>query len=230
MTTAEDMARWLINFGTARLGGTNAIQRMQQPGRLNSGATVDYGFGLGLDTYRGLKNVYHTGSWAGDCAMTWFPERRLGVAVFANAPGTNPERIAYDIANIYLDHTEPAKPKPTVARGALEANHTPPVLTSEQLAAYVGDYWSEELQVMYSVRIQNGELTVGHRFSGLGKLRPTGLDRFNSDSRKGVPVASIIEFTRDPASAVNGMKVTGGRVRHLQFTRVTVTKTEATAR
>lgn len=34
MTTAEDMGRWLMNCGTAQVGGTRAIQMMQMPGRL----------------------------------------------------------------------------------------------------------------------------------------------------------------------------------------------------
>jgi CubicO group peptidase (beta-lactamase class C family) len=55
LTTAEDMGRWLINFGSAHVGGIGAIQLMQQPGKVNAGKSVDYGFGLGLESYHGMK-------------------------------------------------------------------------------------------------------------------------------------------------------------------------------
>src|SRR5215213_8037884 len=61
-------------------------------------------FGLGLDSYHGTKCVYHTGSWAGDCGMLWLPEKQFGVAVFANGPGMDPGRMAFDIADICLAH------------------------------------------------------------------------------------------------------------------------------
>ena len=219
MTTAEDMGRWLINFGTAHVGGAKAIQMMQQPGKLNSGANVDYGFGLGLDNHLGTKSVYHTGSWAGDCAMAWFPEKRFGVAVFANAPDMNPGRIAYDVANIYLEYPEPAKTQPTTA-GSPPAKPQVAALSPEQLVAYVGDYWSDELQVVYQVRIQDAGLVVRHRLTAWRKLLPKGGDHFKTESGSNTPVTPLVEFTRDPASAVTGMKVTGGRVRNLRFTRV----------
>jgi len=159
--------------------------------------------------------------------MTWFPEKRFGVAVFANAPNTHPERIAYEIANIYLNQPEPSKTQPKIAGGSPVTKPSGPVLTPELLTIYGGDYWSEELQVVYRVEIQNGKLMLGHRFSGWGKLLPTGLDRFKTEPRPGVPVAPTIEFTRDSASVVNGMKVTGGRVRNLWFTRVSLTRPES---
>lgn len=227
MTTANDMGKWLINFGTGRVGGMEAIRLMQQPGKLNSGTNVNYGFGIGLDNHPGMKSIYHTGSWAGDCAMAWFPEKRFGVAVFANAPATNPGRIAYDIAHIYLDLPEPSKTQPKAQGDSPPEKLKVPTLTPAQLAAYVGDYWSDELQVVYHVGVQNGELLVWHRRSGLGKLRPKCPDLFNSESSPGVPVAFVIDFTRDSTSTINGIKITGGRVRNLRFTRVSLPKAES---
>ena len=83
-----------------------------------------------------------------------FPEKRFGVAVFANAPATNPERIAYDIADIYLNFPEPTKTQPKAARDFPAAKLKVPECSPEQLAAYVGDYWSEELQVVYHVSVE----------------------------------------------------------------------------
>jgi CubicO group peptidase (beta-lactamase class C family) len=221
LTTAEDMGRWLVNFGTAHVGGISAIQLMQQPGKVNAGKKVDYAFGLGLDSFHGMKCVYHTGSWAGDCAMLWLPEKRFGVAVFANAPETNPGRIAFDIANIYFGYPQPTKQPQALVEGP-PARPTTPKPTSEQLLVYVGDYWSEELQTVYHVELRNGELMMGQRLNGWRRLLPKGPDRFQTESSSSFPVAPAVEFTRDPSSAVVGMNITGGRVRSLRFVRASM--------
>jgi CubicO group peptidase (beta-lactamase class C family) len=226
MTTAEDMGRWLLHFGSARVGETNAVLMMQQPGKLISGARVDYGFGLGLGNYHGVRNVYHTGSWACDCGMIWFPDKRFGVAVFANGPGVDPGRMTYDIANIYLNVPTLPKTESDRTDGSTLAKPDKPALTFEQLTAYVGDYWSEELQVVYRIEMRNRELTMGYGLSGWGKLLPIRLDRFETKPRPGVPVVTTIEFTRDSTARVNGMKISGGRVRNLQFVRVSLPKSE----
>ena len=48
------MGKWLLNFETAKVGGKAAIELMCQPGKLNSGAKLVYGFGL----FDGTNNFY----------------------------------------------------------------------------------------------------------------------------------------------------------------------------
>ena len=84
--SAEDMGKWLLNFETARVGGKAAIEMMHQPGKLNNGAKVVYGFGVGLDDNHGhqddrprrrLGRVPKLG--------VGIPEKRFAVAVLSNA-------------------------------------------------------------------------------------------------------------------------------------------------
>jgi CubicO group peptidase (beta-lactamase class C family) len=116
-TTAEDLARWMINFEDQKIGGADAIKQMQQPGALNGGKPLTYAFGLSLGQYRGLSTVGHAG---GDAAyrsfVFWFPAQRFGVVVLSNFGSLNPQQMAMRIADVYLAGklaTEP--PKPTVA-------------------------------------------------------------------------------------------------------------------
>ena len=82
LVSAEDMGKWLLNFESARVGGKSAIELMQQPGKLNSGSRVDYGFGIGLGQYHGSSTITHGGGWAGYRSFVlWIPEKRFGVAV-----------------------------------------------------------------------------------------------------------------------------------------------------
>ena len=102
-TTAEDLARWVINFEDKKIGGPDVIKQMHQQGVLNSGKELGYAFGLSVGPYRGLKTVGHAG---GDAAYRsfafWFPDHRFGVVVLSNFGSFNPQQTAMKIADIYL--------------------------------------------------------------------------------------------------------------------------------
>ena len=135
-TTAEDLARWVINFEDKKIGGADVIKQMQQLGVLNSGKELGYAFGLSIGPYRGLNTVGHAG---GDAAYRsfafWFPEQRFGVVVLSNFGSLNPQQMAMRIADVFLADkltAEPPKPAP-VERTAVKVD---PAL----LEAYAGRY------------------------------------------------------------------------------------------
>jgi len=114
--SAEDMGKWMLNFKTARVGG-KALERMREPGKLNNGKEVDYGFGVGLSNYHGAKRISHTGSWAGYRSIVMFiPENDFAVAILANAANVNTHSLATKIADIYLDYSPSAKPAEAAPR------------------------------------------------------------------------------------------------------------------
>ena len=124
-TTAEDLARWVINFEDKKLGGAEVIKQLQQQGVLNSGKQLNYAFGLSIGPYRGLNTVGHAG---GDAAYRsfafWFPDQRFGVVVLSNLGSLNPQQMAMRIADLYLaDKLTPEPPKPaSVERTAVKVD------------------------------------------------------------------------------------------------------------
>jgi CubicO group peptidase (beta-lactamase class C family) len=114
--TADDMGKWLLNFEAARVGRRAAVERMQQPGKLNNGAKVNYGFGLVLGQYHGMRMISHGGSWAGyRSAMLCIPEKRFAVAILSNTSDMNTGELAYKIAALYLEvpPQQPSDQSPT---------------------------------------------------------------------------------------------------------------------
>jgi hypothetical protein len=83
----------------------------------------------------------------------------------------------------------------------------------EQQAEYAGEYYSEELGVVYSVLIREGQLLLRHR-RGETALQPTIPDEFGSD-------LAAITFTRGRGRRVNGLVVDTGRIRKLRFVKAT---------
>ena len=142
-TTVTDLARWMRNFEDGRVGGTAALEQMQQPGVLNSGKKLDYAFGLAVGKYRGLTTIGHGGADAGyRSEVFWFPEQRFGVAVLSNLGSMNPGDLARQVAEVYLmDRLEPqttAAPKaePPAAAGAEPKANVDPKVYDD----YVGKY------------------------------------------------------------------------------------------
>jgi hypothetical protein len=97
---------------------------------------------------------------------------------------------------------------------------TVPESTPARLAAYIGDYWSEELRVVTRLEIHDGSLAVCLRSGRWIHLLPTGADGFDTEAG-----GIALQFTRNVAAEVTEVKVSGGRVRNLRHTRVALHKT-----
>ncbi|HST63367.1 MAG TPA: serine hydrolase, partial [Longimicrobium sp.] len=84
--------------------------------------------------------------------------------------------------------------------------------TPEELAAYAGRYFSEELQATYTLAVENGTLTVHRRGGDPTPLRPLVRDEFSA--------GPTLRFVRDASGALTGFMLDAGRVRNLRFERV----------
>ena len=81
-----------------------------------------------------------------------------------------------------------------------------------QLAEFVGEYVSDELNVTYTVLEGDGGLVVRFRPAQCFPLAPAFTDGFEGDG-------DIFHFTRDVAGKVDGFHVYAGRVWHLRFVK-----------
>jgi CubicO group peptidase (beta-lactamase class C family) len=84
--------------------------------------------------------------------------------------------------------------------------------SAAQLAAYVGSYWSDELDTRFTVVVRDGALVVQHRLDDDTTLAPTFADGFTS------PSGNVI-FSRDARGRVDGLAIWAGRVRNVRFRR-----------
>ncbi len=150
-TTVEDLYLWDQNFYHNRLGKgkDSLIQQVLTPGVLNSGEKLDYAFGLVVGDYRGLRIVSHGGAFVGFRAeMIRFPEQKFSVVCLANLSTINPERLARQVADIYLagefkESSREAKP--------IE-------LPQEMLTDKVGVYRSATSGMIVELSLHDGKL------------------------------------------------------------------------
>ncbi|MYC74738.1 beta-lactamase family protein [Candidatus Poribacteria bacterium] len=213
-STVEDLAKWILNFGDARIGGQTVIEQMHQRGVLNNGEQIDYAFGLNISEYRGLKTIGHSGSWRGFRShLMRFPDQKFGVVILCNLDTFNPLRLAEKVADIYLaDDLVPVEASESDKATEPDEGIKSEPLSPEQLTEFEGDYYTEELDTTYTIRVRGDGLVAQHRRHD--DIVLTYVDgHFRGDSW----FFPEIHFIRDDTGRVTGFRLTGNRVRNLHF-------------
>jgi CubicO group peptidase (beta-lactamase class C family) len=189
-TTVEDLLKWDENFYSGQVGGKIFLTELQETAKLNDGKRLNYAKGLVVSDYRGLRMVSHGGSWGGYRAQLMrFPDQHFSVACLCNLGSADPSRRASQVADVYLNSVM----KPKTVKSAEEDDERKKEagtisLTKDQLAAYAGDYWSEEMGVSYRLAVRDGALKVVAVQDRIGiprannfakdEFRPTATDVF----------------------------------------------------
>ena len=89
-TTVEDLARWARNFDDRTVGGEALASRVRTHGRLTSGDSISYAYGLVHNVYRGQPVIEHGGAYGGyRTNLLRFPAQRFAVVVLCNASTAN---------------------------------------------------------------------------------------------------------------------------------------------
>jgi hypothetical protein len=218
-STIDDLAKWDESFYTQRLGGPEFQRLMHTRGVLTSGDTLEYAFGIQIGNHRGLRTVAHGGSMMGFKAnMVRFPDQRFTVIETCNLASINPTELGYVVAEVYLGSKMGPKSNPP-ARSTTAANgEAPPSVTAADIAALVGEYYSEDLGVTYRVVEQDGKLIIDAPrvdFSS-SPLAPAGNDTF----RVGDGYYMVTFVRSAPAARATGFTIGAARAGGVRFTRV----------
>ena len=217
ITTVEDFLRWDNNFYDNQLGaGTqDLIDTMFERGRTNDGDELSYAFGLEFGSYRGLRTMEHSGSAVGYVAnFLQFPDKRFSVVIFSNLSSFRPGLLAQQIADLYLvDYLE--EPSDSAAEDRSRSRRRGPeavTLSIEELGTFVGDFYSDELDVFYSFQVGEGSLQLELRGNRLD-LTPYSADRFGWGRRE-------LSFLRNGNGDVSGFVLEAGGLQNLRFRKV----------
>ena len=222
-TSVEDLQKWDENFYNPLVGGKEFVGQLQDPGKLNNGKVLDYAKGLGIAEYRGLHAVSHGGAWGGYRAeLLRFPGQHFSVACLCNVSNAQPSRRARQVADVYLASVmKPKEQKQSQREERKEKKEVP--MKREQLGAYTGDYWSEELGAVYRLGLKDGGIAIlavldgskMPRFNNFRDvLRATGSDEFE------VGKSSVtLHFQRDAQAPASSFTLDAGRTKGIVFRR-----------
>jgi len=189
---------------------------MEQKFVLNNGDTIDYAFAQVINKYKGLKSASHSGGDAGYRSfLLRFPEQKFSVAVFSNQASFSTWRISYEIADLYLKDLLKEEPKKENQPPAPEEKKDVFDPKQVKLADYTGRFYSDELETYYEFEVKNDTLVAHHARHNDFKLTPKSKDSFEAEAWW----MGNLQFTRNGAGKVTGMKASNGRVVDLVFVK-----------
>ena len=212
LTTVGDLLTWNENLVNPKVGTAKLIAEMSTVGRFNDGKPLAYGLGFFVEEYRGVHNVYHSGSTAGYRAhLNRFPETHTSVAVLCNGSNGDASRAANRVSDVFLgDRLKPAPPAPP-ATAPPPALNPPP--TPAELDALTGSYWSEEAETMFVAAVDQGSLVLRRRPDAVIKLTAIGPGKFRGS-------IGTVTFMKSASGSVDSFSVSQDRVWDLRFSRV----------
>ncbi len=166
------------------------LKQIMTERRVINSDTLDYGMGLELETWQGVRMEGHPGNFMGfKTDVRRFPEYGLAVLTLCNRDDANPVDINRSIAKMLLQNP---------------FNH--------YLAPYEGTYYNDELQVEYNLVVDEGSLKLQRR------LPPNGV--MTEDEKDVWSIASWeFVFQRDEEDRITGFLVSTGRAREVEFVR-----------
>ncbi len=163
-SSVEDLSRWVMAFLNRRVLPASLYDKMATGHVAVPGSDRRYGYGLGLETRRGVRLVEHGGSRAG--YGSWIgmaPEHKVGVIVLINKSGGTLPRTVQKALELML----PLAPRRETPKPAL-------AMTEAEMKRYAGVYSQPGARVELAVRegklIMKGE--AGERaVTRVGELR-----------------------------------------------------------
>lgn len=225
ISTADDLAKWLTNWGTARVGGRAVLAAMQERGVISTGDSIRYALGVNVRTFHGLRRIDHGGYQAGFRTMiAFYPALDAGIIVLGNTPGFPETALTDEVSQIFFGGEfkpdPPANPVSAVSSVVLPARPSaePWRPDSAELTQYTGRYYSTELETEYAIVLKGGKLFARHRRHGDIPLLPRARDVLTSTNW----MFGRVEFERDDAGHLTQFRVTASneRVRRLLFRRM----------
>jgi CubicO group peptidase (beta-lactamase class C family) len=159
MSNVDDLLLWDQNFYSNKVGKGSLVRELETHGRLNNGHPINYGLGLWLGEYRGLKTVEHSGGTFGyRTELLRFPERRFSVVVLCNIANADVEGFARKISDLYLEKELGSE------AGATSGSRAFP-----DPAPFAGTYLDPRKHMVYTFTAANGNLMGwGSRLQRLG--------------------------------------------------------------
>ncbi len=166
-STVLDLLTWTRSLRERKLMNALSYRRMTTPVKLKDGSEASYGYGLLLGELGGRRMIGHGGGIEGFATqLSYYPDRRVTVAVLANAEHARTRPIAETIARWVLGIPEPdVKDRP---------------LEPEELPRYPGDY--DLRDGVLHVFEQDGEILARFGQSDPIRLRYQGADVFVAES------------------------------------------------
>lgn len=113
VSTAPDMAKWVIALTSGKVVKLESLKEMWEMGSLNGGRTYPYGAGWFIGEVSGHRNIHHGGNTYGCSAeVSIFPDDNVSVVILSNGAGRSFNELSIILAAKYIPNLKPDTYKP----------------------------------------------------------------------------------------------------------------------
>jgi len=158
-TTAEDMAKWMANLHSSKIGGNkDFMSKLFSRGKLNDGTEMSYALGLEYANVNGHSVLGHNGWFGGGTAMILHtPAENLSVITMGNNIEKGVIGKAITINQMLLKSSGTTHKAEATPKAIVES--TPDFKTTEkELEKYCGSYFSYFIGYDYKIYMKEGNL------------------------------------------------------------------------
>lgn len=168
-TTVGDLLTWQQNFVAATVGSRALLREAETSSLLNDGRPTNYGFGISVERFRGVRATGHGGADAGYRAdVVRFPDHGLAIAVLCNFAEATPNLYTRSVAGILLEGQLQPAPLPP-ARGTA---------TAADLAVAAGVYRRPGTDQVWRLEVRDSALVLANYGVPLAALGPRRFTAF----------------------------------------------------
>lgn len=198
LTTINDLAKWDDSFYDTSHFNKDFWNQMLQLGTLNNGKKTPYASGLATRNYKGLEVIHHSGSFVGyRTQFIRFPEAKFSVIVLANRTDTDPSRLAYKIADIFLKNEyNTQKKSKSKTKTVKKSDNKEFSLTVKELKSLEGNYWSKKNKSSRKLLVIDDVLNYVRSNGAKTKMRPITKNKFQMIGPR-TPVYLEVKFIKN---------------------------------
>ncbi|QCK15708.1 serine hydrolase domain-containing protein [Mangrovivirga cuniculi] len=190
-TNIPDLVRWINNYRTAEIGGSEVQNLFFDPFILNNGTNSEYALGIRSQKYRGLRRYGHTGGHeAFSTQLSYFPDHDLGIIIISNFGG-NGWFASSKIADLMLEE---------FMTSSSDKKRKPVALNKDALKKFEGLYLSPASNSTIEFIISDDTLTI----DGQRKLIPISENMFTMDGWNGSIQFNELETGETQLTIING--------------------------
>jgi CubicO group peptidase (beta-lactamase class C family) len=162
-TTVGDLQRWVQNLDAPTVGSRAIVQQMTTSFVLANGDSTGYGFGLFIDTHRGLKRIQHGGADAAHrSALFYYPTIHAGITTQSNDASFDGSIAARLAEAFFAADMSPPTPAPV----AFDATKYDP----KRFDDFVGRY-ALDASPSFILTFSRSADTLWTQASGQGRIR-----------------------------------------------------------
>jgi len=201
-TTVDDLAKWINNFQTGEVGGSDVIAEMIRPSIEQPGGDAFYGLGLDVETHRGAARIGHGGADTAHRAhLLYYPEFNGAVVTMSNNGSFPAFAIALATAEAFFDANLEPEPEAVAETLAEDAYME---IDAAAFDPFVGQYELVDYPGVVVIISREGE-SVYVNYSGGDKQAVSPL----STTSLSLPPDQSIEFNVDQDGVANSLTVKG---------------------